>query len=131
MVVLLAMSKWKKGQSGNPKGRPRSPYALANKIRDQVDPDELIALALSIARGEPQSIEVGEGQPIPCEVPTTKDRLAAMKFLADRGYVAPPKETIAHNTQDKRVTFDFSRLSDSELDDYYRLLKQAQSDGDK
>ena len=36
---------WPPGTSGNPKGRPRSPLALAERIREGMDPDALIALA--------------------------------------------------------------------------------------
>ena len=43
---------WVKGQSGNPAGRPRSPLALAEKIRNGMDPDQLVALANQVMTDE-------------------------------------------------------------------------------
>lgn len=44
--------QWPPGTSGNPKGRPRSPLALAERIREGMDPDALIALANKVMADE-------------------------------------------------------------------------------
>ena len=63
------------GTSGNPRGRPRTGLALAEKIREMVDPAELVGIVLAIARDP--------GAPV-------KHRLAAVTLLADRGWSKPP-----------------------------------------
>ncbi len=64
---------WKPGQSGNVKGRPRKGDALAERIREQVSPEELIAVAREIIAGTaPPSV-----------------KLQAAQFLAERGYAKP------------------------------------------
>ncbi len=65
----------KGGSSPNPGGRPKNAFALSNLIRERVDPQELVEVALSIARDS----EVDE-----------KIRLQALAFLADRGWIKPP-----------------------------------------
>lgn len=63
------------GASGNPRGRPRAGLALAEKIREIVDPAELVGIVLAIARDPALAV---------------KHRLAAVSFLADRGWSKPP-----------------------------------------
>lgn len=66
-------ASWRPGQSGNPRGRPRKGNALAEAVRSRVEPDELIAIALDLARsGESEST-----------------RLQALAWLRDSGYVKP------------------------------------------
>lgn len=64
---------WKKGQSGNPKGRPRRGNALAEAIRRYCDPQELVAVVYKMAT---ESLSE-----------TTK--LAACEWLAKNGYEKP------------------------------------------
>jgi hypothetical protein len=65
---------WKPGQSGNPKGRPRSGNALTERIREAVPPDALIKLAHEV---------------ITSDRSTDRDKLTAAKLLADWGYHKP------------------------------------------
>lgn len=43
---------WKPGESGNPAGRRRSSLALAERIREGMDPEKLVALANQIMADE-------------------------------------------------------------------------------
>ncbi len=66
---------FKPGESGNPRGRPRTGLAFAERVRERVDPDLVIDLALRVASDE--------------EMPPA-ERLAALLPLIDRGFVKPP-----------------------------------------
>jgi len=44
--------QWPPGTSGNPKGRPRSPLALAERIREGMDPGKLVELANKVMADE-------------------------------------------------------------------------------
>jgi hypothetical protein len=77
---------WKPGQSGNPKGRPRKGDALAEAIRAQVSPEELIAVARGVIDSDaPPSV-----------------KLQAAQFLAERGY-RRPAETLELARADAEV----------------------------
>jgi hypothetical protein len=65
---------WKAGQRGNPKGRPRRGDALAEAIRAQVSPDELIAVARAVIADAKAPASV---------------KLQGATFLAERGYARP------------------------------------------
>lgn len=99
--------RWKKGETGNPNGRPRTGGALAEAIRRKADPDELAEIALKIAR-------------------TSKSeayRLQALTFLADRGYIRPPAQhevTAIATTQ-----LDAQRVLGQLSDDALRELVDA------
>ncbi len=72
------------GPSPNPRGRPRVGHALAERIRERLDPDAVIELAL----------EVAADVTLPAE-----RRLAALYGLADRGFTKPAVDTnISVNT---------------------------------
>ena len=45
-------ASWKPGQSGNPHGRPKHQLAFAERVRERVDPDLVIELALRVAHDE-------------------------------------------------------------------------------
>lgn len=73
----MPSTKWVKGQSGNPKGRPPTGHALAEYIRASIEPAELVRIAIDIARND--SLE-------------PKDRLAAVKWVGSSGWSAPVVE---------------------------------------
>ena len=79
---------WKPGQSGNPKGRPRSGLAFAERVRERIDPDLVIDLALRVAADETISAE---------------RRLEALLPLIDRGFIKPPT-TIAARVETTDMT---------------------------
>ncbi len=65
-----------KGESGNPSGRPKGSEGFAAKIRQATkEEQDLLAWALAIARN-----------------PKAKDRMAAIKWLGDRGWGTAPQE---------------------------------------
>jgi hypothetical protein len=66
--------KWQPGVSGNPRGRPRTGLAFAERVRERVDPDVLIDLAVGIAT-DPNG--------------NARDRLAAAAFLHGTAYQKP------------------------------------------
>lgn len=85
-----------KGQSGNPKGRPPSTQGLAEYIRRKVEPQTLVDVAISIA----ESMESA-----------ARDRLQAVKFLADHGWSKPVMTVDVTES----TNLDFSKLPLSEL----------------
>ena len=65
---------YKKGQSGNPSGRPKRTMDLAKKIMEKTqDGEELVEKLLSLARGE-----VKRARPA--------DQIKAIEMLFDRAY---------------------------------------------
>ena len=53
------MPRWRTGQSGNPKGRPRHDHTFTEALRAKGTPDELAALAWKAAReGAPWAIQM-------------------------------------------------------------------------
>ena len=67
---------FKPGTSGNPGGRPKGAAGFAERIRQATkEGQDLMAWALAIARN-----------------PKAKDRMAAIKWLGDRGWGTAPQE---------------------------------------
>lgn len=58
----------------NPRGRPPSGSSLAEKIRETIEPEEIVACVASVMRNSFKSA----------------DRLAAAKFLSEFGWSKPP-----------------------------------------
>ena len=71
---------FKPGQSGNPSGRPKG---FNHLIRDETDDGkELVLLAIKIMRGK-MSVRGFGGMKFR---PSVRERLEALKWLADRGW---------------------------------------------
>lgn len=64
---------WKKGETGNPKGRPRSGNALTEAIRRKVNVDDFLDDLIRIAK----------------ESPSDQTRLRAMEILSSLGWKKP------------------------------------------
>lgn len=93
----LHAGMFRPGQSGNPKGRPRAGTALAERIRERLDPDVILDLAARLANDE--------------SIPVDK-RLAALISLAQMGFNKPPQEHKLEAIAAPR--FDLSHLSPAE-----------------
>jgi hypothetical protein len=75
------MPKWIKGQSGNLKGRPKNPTAIAELARSQVEKHKLIEKLGSIAAREGEYVEIDVDQ-----------QLRAIQLLLAYGYGPPRPE---------------------------------------
>jgi hypothetical protein len=64
---------WKKGETGNAKGRPKNGNSLAEAIRRTVDPDEVVRKLMKIAE----------------DSPSDQTKLRALEILLERGYKKP------------------------------------------
>ena len=101
---------WAKGVSGNPSGRrPRPTLAFAERVRERIDPDLVIDLAMRVAEDETKS---------------PSERLAALWPLIDRGFVKPPTTIDANVTATQGANYDLSGL---DLDAKRELLGRIQS----
>lgn len=96
----------KGGPSLNPKGRPRSGLAFAERVRERIDPDLIIDLAVRVASDETISPE---------------RRLEALWPLIDRGFIKPPTTIAAHVQTVASGSRDWSQVS---LDERRALLGQ-------
>lgn len=76
------MARWLKGQSGNPKGRPRSGTAIAQLARAQVDKHKLVEKLGSIGarQGEYAKVDVDQ-------------QVRAIQLLLAYGYGPPRPDT--------------------------------------
>jgi hypothetical protein len=102
---------FKKGQSGNPGGRAKG---FERRVRDLVDPDQIIKFALNVMINGKE---------------TTKDQLAAARFLAERGW-GKPRQTV-EVVEVTPPEYDYSKLSAKEMDQLEKLLERAQREMDK
>src|ERR1043166_9787673 len=74
------MARWSKGQSGNPRGRPRTGTAIAELARRQLEKHKLVERLGSIAAGQEADVDVGQ-------------QLRAIQLLLSYGY-GPPRPEI-------------------------------------
>lgn len=101
-------TSWKPGQSGNPHGRPKHLLAFSERVRERVDPDLVIELALRTA--EDESL-------------TPAERLAALLPLVDRGWVKPPNTVaVALEQRTTAGAIDWSAVPTDELRQLHERL---------
>ena len=99
---------WKPGQSGNPKGRPKSKHALSEAIRERVDPNELIDRAMVILRD-----------------PTTPSAVFVQVWtmLAAQGWAKPPAAASLEVTVTPTLPPGWQSLPVSERGAYLESLR--------
>lgn len=98
---------WKPGQSGNPKGRPRSGMALAEALREL--PLESVVERVKKALGSSDD----------------RDALAAATFVANHGYSKPESKHELTLNQGKPAAYDHQRLTEAEQQTLHVLLAKA------
>ena len=95
-----------KGVSGNPGGRPKG---LVRRIREETrDGEELVDNMLRVFRAERES---------------TKTRVEAASWLADRGFGRPQQTTLVGTVDEEASHSPYAHLSDDELKAKLRLLE--------
>lgn len=94
--------------SVNPHGRPRAGTALAERIRERLDPDTILDLARQLADDE--------------SIPIDK-RLDSILRLAAMGYLKPPSEHRIEATTTPRQ-IDLSHLTPAERLAEFRRLRE-------
>ena len=109
---------YKKGQSGNPSGRPKRTMDLAKKILAKTkDGEELVEKLLSLARGE-----VKRARPA--------DQIKAIEMLFDRAYGKSVSHTDVTGDVQVGVTYrNMDNFSDDELRELVNLRKELVSAG--
>jgi hypothetical protein len=125
-VVRNAKGQWLPGSVPNPKGRPKTGLALAERIRARVDVDQMIDHVLAIAMGKPLGNEVlGESSSGWAPVVDAKTRLAAWNFLADRGFMKPATSLEVSGSNAPQRMVDFGRLPAEDVALFEKLMEKA------
>lgn len=101
-------ASWKPGQSGNPAGRPRTGLAFAERVRERVDPDTVITLALEVLADD--------------NIPA-RERLVALWPLIDRGFIKPPTTSDINVNGGGVPQRDFASMSIDERRDLLAKLR--------
>ena len=146
MSEVLKPHRWHKGQpSANPKGRPRTGYALAEMVREVAGAPavmrDMLHMMLDVAFGRPVCIEASyvnacaearrAGQPMPprppsgeCIQPTLAEMQRAWEFLASWGFKKPAQEVEVTGASGD-APINLARLSDAELAQLEKLQLKA------
>jgi hypothetical protein len=99
------MARWKKGHSGNPKGRPKHGYTFTDALRAHGTPEELAELAWKAAReGAPWAIQ-----------------MIFNRLEPQSAQLSHPQESTHANSN------DYSRLTTDELRQLESLLERARN----
>ena len=120
--------RWAPGVSGNPRGRPRTGMALAERVRATVDMEEMIAVAVSIYKGNGVAVRSDtDAAGAQCvSIPSARDRLAALTWLRDTGFFKPAQLiATADLTPSDDSALNYEALPDDVLDDYLRAQNRA------
>ncbi len=102
---------WKPGQSGNPLGKSKNPFVAERIMELTHDGRDLVAIEVSIAKGEPQyipqQVRLPDGSYAELEsdsprvlIPDLGDRERARVRLMDRVYGKTPVKTLIDRAQE-------------------------------
>jgi hypothetical protein len=97
------MSQWIKGQSGNPKGRPKRGHTFTDALRAKGSPAELAEIAWKAARA-------GEAW--------------AIQLIFNRLEPQPTQLKLTHEVENGQQ-LDYTKLSDTEIEQLESLLERT------
>lgn len=66
---------WKPGQSGNPRGRPKGTVTLGRRVRERVEPEQLVAWFIAVWNGD---------------IKPSKEQETAATWITERGWGKAP-----------------------------------------
>lgn len=108
MANIQNLRPWKKGQSGNPSGKPKGAKEFAVRIREATNNGEdLIAKALEIMNNPKER---------------ASDQLSALKWLANYAF-GKPLETV-DLTSDGKSKFNWDNLTKAEIKVVYDAVQK-------
>ncbi len=112
------MAAWKKGQSGNLKGRPPTGLAFGEYVRANVAPKLIVDAALKIIRN-PKALD--------------RDKIAAGKFLRESGWSNPvvQLEVSTEITPEQEALLGAMVLTPHERRQRIAVLESAAKDDDE
>ncbi len=124
---------WKPGQSGNPLGKSKNPFVAERIMELTHDGRDLVAIEVSIAKGEPQyipqQVRLPDGSYAELEsdsprvlIPDLGDRERARVRLMDRVYGKTP-ERVEHTDREGQPLFDPRSMPVETLEAYSIALK--------
>jgi phage FluMu protein gp41 len=130
----MSNALWKKGQSGNPSGRPKGAKGLASYIRKETQDGEMVAdFALKVLAGQPVPttiIDAKTGEQV-VHTPKLADRIWAATWLADRGFGKALASIEIADVSEGRTPFgdeQLAQLPEAKLAQIQALLETLDED---
>lgn len=94
-------SRFQKGQSGNPNGRPPGPSKLTKAVRERIEAEcDPVGFLSSVMKGEPQAYVEGDSEAF--HTPSLEQRLSAARTLA--GKLCP-------DAKDRPISFEVGKIT--------------------
>ena len=116
------LTPWRPGQSGNPSGRPKGGAGFAKAIRNESkDGKELYEFAFAVMRGQTE-VKAIVGNMVVNVGPSLKDRMDAMKWLADRGFGRVPESVEDGDTSSEEMARACAVVDSMSVEELKRLV---------